>query len=181
LWNALYEGGADVILSGHDHDYERFAPQTPRAKADSAFGIREFVVGTGGRSHYAFAQIKPNSQVRNDDTFGVLLLTLHAASYGWKFVPEAGRTFTDSGSGSCHAQPGAPVLRLRGAATRLSRSGSLHVRALCAARGGPYGPHSPSTACGRRSSRPRGTRPATPGARRSTCASGADRRLLSRV
>ncbi len=102
IWQALYEAGADVVLSGHDHDYERFAPQTPAGTADSRLGIREFVVGTGGRSHYTPGAAIANSQVRNGDTFGVLKLTLKPASYQWQFVPEAGGSFTDSGSGSCH-------------------------------------------------------------------------------
>jgi acid phosphatase type 7 len=101
-WDALYEAGAEVVLNGHDHDYERFGPQTPAGKADSKRGIREFVVGTGGNSLYAFLPPKPNSQVRNVHTYGVLKLTLHPGSYEWKFVPVAGKTFTDSGSDSCH-------------------------------------------------------------------------------
>ena len=101
-WDALYDAGADVVLSGHDHDYERFAPQTSSGVADSARGIREFVVGTGGKNHYSFGTIRANSQVRNSDTNGVLKLTLHPTSYDWKFVPEAGKTFSDSGSASCH-------------------------------------------------------------------------------
>jgi acid phosphatase type 7 len=101
-WDALYEAGAEVVLNGHDHDYERFGPQTPAGKADSKRGIREFVVGTGGNSLYAFLPPKPNSQVRNVHTYGVLKLTLHPRSYEWKFVPVAGKTFTDSGSDSCH-------------------------------------------------------------------------------
>jgi acid phosphatase type 7 len=101
-WDTLYAAGADVVLSGHDHDYERFAPQTSSGVADSARGIREFVVGTGGKSHYRFGTIRSNSQVRNSDTNGVLKLTLHPTSYEWQFVPEAGKTFSDSGSGSCH-------------------------------------------------------------------------------
>jgi len=101
-WDALYAAGADVVLSGHDHDYERFAPQTSSGVADPAQGIREFVVGTGGKSHYAFGTIRANSQVRNSDTNGVLQLTLHPSSYDWQFMPEVGKTFTDSGSGSCH-------------------------------------------------------------------------------
>jgi acid phosphatase type 7 len=101
-WDALYVGGADVVLSGHDHDYERFAPQTSSGVADPARGIREFVVGTGGRSLRAFGTIRANSEVRNSDTYGVLKLTLHTSSYEWQFVPEAGKTFSDSGSGSCH-------------------------------------------------------------------------------
>ena len=101
LWNALYAGRADVVLNGHDHDYERFALQNPSGQADGN-GIREFVVGTGGVSHYTFGTPVPNSQVRDGTSFGVLKLTLHASSYDWKFVAEAGASFTDSGSTSCH-------------------------------------------------------------------------------
>ena len=101
-WDALYEAGAEVVLNGHDHDYERFGPQTPAGEADPKRGIREFVVGTGGNSLYAFLPPKPNSQVRNVDAYGVLKLTLHPDSYEWKFVPVAGKTFTDSGSDGCH-------------------------------------------------------------------------------
>jgi len=103
LWEILYHRGADVIVNGHDHDYERFAPQDPDGKADSQHGIREFVVGTGGKnSHRLFGATQPNSEVRQAYTFGVLKLTLHARSYDWEFVPQAGRLFTDSGSGKCH-------------------------------------------------------------------------------
>ena len=102
IWKALYDGNADVVLTGHDHLYERFGPQTEIGVADPARGIRAFVVGTGGRSHYGFGIPKPNSEVRNSDTYGVLKLTLHANSYDWAFVPEAGKTFTDFGSASCH-------------------------------------------------------------------------------
>ena len=101
-WDALYAAGAEVVLSGHDHDYERFAPQTSSGVADPDRGIREFVVGTGGKSHYAFGNILPNSEARDSGTYGVLKLTLHASSYDWEFVPEAGKTFSDSGSASCH-------------------------------------------------------------------------------
>jgi hypothetical protein len=101
LWDALYAAHADVVLNGHDHDYERFAPQTPSGAA-SASGIREFVVGTGGRSQRAFAAVAPNSQLRNTGTFGVLQLTLRPSGYDWLFRAEAGKTFADSGSASCH-------------------------------------------------------------------------------
>jgi hypothetical protein len=103
LWRILYAGGADIILGGHDHDYERFAPQDPDAKLDNRHGIREFVVGSGGKnSHREFGIPKQNSQIRNADTFGVLKLTLHPSSYDWEFVPETGKTFTDHGNGTCH-------------------------------------------------------------------------------
>ncbi len=100
VWKLLHEKGADVVINGHDHDYERFAPQNPYGQADPS-GIREFVVGTGGTSERAFSALRANSEVRNRDTWGVLKLTLHATSYDWQFVPVAGKTFTDSGSGAC--------------------------------------------------------------------------------
>jgi len=102
LWQALYDYNAELVLNGHDHDYERFAPQDPNGKSDPKRGIREFVVGTGGKSHREFGPTKPNSEVRNNDAYGVLKLTLKAAGYDWQFLPEAGKTFSDSGSGSCH-------------------------------------------------------------------------------
>lgn len=102
FWQALYDFNAELILNGHDHDYERFAPQDPNGNADSKRGIREFVVGTGGKNHREFGIHKVNSEIRNNDTFGVLKMTLKATGYDWKFLPEAGKTFTDSGSGSCH-------------------------------------------------------------------------------
>ena len=102
FWDALYAYGADVVLNGHEHIYERFAPQRPDAVADSVNGIRQFTVGTGGRSHYTIGTVKANSEVRNGSTYGVLKLTLHATTYDWQFVPVAGATFTDSGTGKCH-------------------------------------------------------------------------------
>jgi hypothetical protein len=103
LFQDLYDNGADVVLSAHDHDYERFQPQTPAGAVDSARGIREFVVGTGGESHHPFSySMLPNEVVRNDNTFGVIRLTLHSGSYDWKFQPIAGQSFTDSGTASCH-------------------------------------------------------------------------------
>jgi hypothetical protein len=102
FWDVLYEFDADVVMGGHDHDYERFAPQTPTGGADNARGIREFVVGTGGRALYSLGTLKANSQVFNSNTYGVLKLTLSAGAYSWQFIPIAGQTFTDSGSASCH-------------------------------------------------------------------------------
>jgi hypothetical protein len=101
LYQALYDANADLILVGHDHDYERFAPQNAVGGLDTTRGIRQFVVGTGGRSHYATIPIT-NSEVANSDTFGLLKLTLTASGYSWQFLPEAGHTFTDSGSTACH-------------------------------------------------------------------------------
>ncbi|HTA58760.1 MAG TPA: metallophosphoesterase [Candidatus Baltobacteraceae bacterium] len=102
FWQALYDFNAELILNGHDHDYERFAPQDPNGNADPKRGIREFVVGTGGKNHREFGIHKANSEVRNNTAFGVLKLTLKPTGYDWKFIPEAGKSFTDSGSGSCH-------------------------------------------------------------------------------
>ena len=102
LFQALYNANADVVLGGHAHDYERFAPQNPSGELDNARGIRQFVVGTGGAFFTSIGTPKPNSQVRQNNTYGVLKLTLHPTSYDWQFVPEAGKTFTDSGTGSCH-------------------------------------------------------------------------------
>jgi acid phosphatase type 7 len=102
FWTLLYSYHADVILNGHAHIYERFAPQTPSGTADSSHGIRQFTVGTGGANHTTIGTVAANSQVRNATTFGVLRLTLHSGSYSWKFVPQSGQTFTDSGSTACH-------------------------------------------------------------------------------
>ncbi len=101
FWQALYAAHAEIVLSGHDHDYERFAPQTPSG-ASAADGIRQFVVGTGGRSYYQLGRAKSNSQVRAAGTFGVLQLTLRTGGYDFRFVPQAGGGFSDSGSGTCH-------------------------------------------------------------------------------
>jgi glycosyl hydrolase family 99/fibronectin type III domain protein len=101
FWSDLYAAGAEIVLNGHDHDYERFAPQSPAQVADPA-GIREFVVGTGGRGLRPVAAAIANSEVINTGTFGVLELTLHATSYDWHFAPVAGNAFSDAGSQACH-------------------------------------------------------------------------------
>ena len=101
LWQTFYEAGAELVINGHEHNYERFAPMNAAGQAD-VLGLREFVVGTGGRNHYSFGTILTNSQVRDDTSFGVLKLSLHPGSYDWQFIPVAGSTFTDSGSGTCH-------------------------------------------------------------------------------
>jgi hypothetical protein len=103
FFNALYEAGADVLLTGHNHNFERFAPQGPGNVLNPISGIREFVVGTGGRDLQGFrAALAPNSELRDSETYGVLTLRLHPSSYDWRFVPEPGRPFTDSGSQACH-------------------------------------------------------------------------------
>jgi hypothetical protein len=102
FWVALYEAGAEIVIVGHDHHYERFAPQDPAGRRHDARGIREFVVGTGGASLRRVGSPIANSEVRRDDTHGVLELTLRHDGYDWRFVPVAGAHFTDQGSASCH-------------------------------------------------------------------------------
>ena len=102
LWQALYDYNADVVVVGHDHNYQRFAPQTPSGAPDPVRGMREFVAGTGGRSHYSFSTPIANTEAYNTDTWGVLKLTLDAASYSWEFIPITGGTYRDSGTGACH-------------------------------------------------------------------------------
>jgi acid phosphatase type 7 len=105
LWEDLYAAHADLVLAGHEHSYERFAPQDPEGKADPENGIREIVAGTGGRSHDLLGFATPNSEVREWDTYGVLKLTLSPGKYSWEFIPEEGKTFHDAGSGVCHNHP----------------------------------------------------------------------------
>jgi hypothetical protein len=103
LWEILHDADVDVLLSGHSHDYERFAPLSASGDVDPANGIRQFVVGTGGAFFTGGISTRiPGSEVAQNDTFGVLMLTLHPSSYDWRFVPIAGRSFTDSGSTACH-------------------------------------------------------------------------------
>jgi len=102
VFQALYDAGAEIVIVGHDHEYERFAPQTPNGASNPAAGIRQFVVGTGGAGLYSFATPLPNSEVRDATSHGVLKLTLSDGSYTWEFIPVAGDSFTDSGSGTCH-------------------------------------------------------------------------------
>ena len=123
FWDVLHRAGADVVLSGDAHDYERFAPQDPAGNLDPAGGIRAFVVGTGGVFFTGWSKLKPNSEMRNNDTFGVLALTLHPNSYEWRFVPEAGKTFTDTGAGVCHGRaPGFAPSKAPPPAKRAPRS-----------------------------------------------------------
>src|SRR5687767_2353411 len=116
VWDALYANGVEVVLNGNYKFYERFAPQTPAGTADDAYGIRQFVVGTGGAGSTSFGTIRALSEARSTGTHGVLKLTLDANAYNWEFVSVAGKTFTDAGSGTCHpapppvAQPGGPYV-----------------------------------------------------------------------
>jgi hypothetical protein len=109
-WEVLYAADADVVLNGHVHNYERFAPQTPSGVADPAQGIREFVVGTGGKSLNSFVSPVANSEVRDASTYGVLKLTLHPTSYDWQFVRAPNATIIgDTGSASCEADGTTPT------------------------------------------------------------------------
>ncbi len=98
----LAEGGVDVVVNGHDHIYERFAPVDKHGNRNTMTGMRQFIVGTGGATPYELRREAPHSEVRNTSTFGVLKLTLKSGGYDWKFVPVQGSKFTDAGSGSCH-------------------------------------------------------------------------------
>ena len=100
-WNDLYAAHAEIVLNGHDHDYERFSEQSPYGLA-SPDGIREFVVGTGGATPRSFHVLKPNSEKRIEGKFGVLFLTLNPHSYSWRFIPVVGRLALDSGTQSTH-------------------------------------------------------------------------------
>jgi hypothetical protein len=123
FWEALYAAKADVVLNGHVHNYEHFFPQTPSGKKDLEQGIREFVVGTGGYSLNAF-KISPltNTKVRDASANGVLKLTLHPTGYDWEFVPEAGKTFSDSGSDTCEPDGTTPTDPVPGPPTVISTS-----------------------------------------------------------
>ena len=103
IWNDLYDAGADLVLVAHKHSYERLAALDKAGNVDNARGMREIIVGTGGDDHAGRALGRIGSQVRNFDSFGVLKLTMHPTGYDFQFVPEAGRVFTDAGSGTCHA------------------------------------------------------------------------------
>lgn len=97
LYKILYQHGVSVLVSGHDHIYERFAPQNPEGKAD-AKGVRQFIAGTGGGPLYRIGAVKPNSEVRNGNSHGVLAFTLNPTSCEWEFRPVDGQTFRDRGS-----------------------------------------------------------------------------------
>jgi acid phosphatase type 7 len=109
FWNVLYSHGATLVLAGHDHIYERFAPQDPSGDDDPERGIRQFIVGTGGATLGGFAGTAPHSEVRNNRAYGVLELTLRSGGYDWRFVSVDGDSFTDSGSDRCRGTAPAPA------------------------------------------------------------------------
>jgi hypothetical protein len=104
FWSKLYKYGADVVLNGHQHSYERFAPMKKDGSRDDNFGIREFIVGTGGYEHVDFENTWATSEFRNNTDYGVLKLTLLPTSYAWTFVSITGQPI-DSGTGTCHGKP----------------------------------------------------------------------------
>lgn len=114
VWDVLYGAGVELVLNGNYKFYERFAPQTPAGTRDDAYGVREFIIGTGGAGNSSFGTVRAHSEARSTGTHGVLKVTLDANAYGWEFVPVAGKTYTDAGSGTCHpappplAKPGGP-------------------------------------------------------------------------
>src|SRR3989440_9685769 len=136
LWDTLYAYGADVVLNGHKHSYERLGPESPSQRSDTLYGIRAFVVGTGGTGLDGGSPPPvPNSEVRNTTTWGVLKLTLNTGGYSWQFIPVAGQSFADAGSGLGHDAPSAvnhppsavaagPYSGAEGAAVSLDGSGS---------------------------------------------------------
>ncbi|HRE48939.1 MAG TPA: metallophosphoesterase [Aggregatilineales bacterium] len=103
LWEVLYDYGVDVIVNGHVHNYERFAPLDPMGTLDRARGIRQFIVGTGGasRSRNILNKRKPYSEAYDKTSLGVIVFTLYADRYVWEFVPAAGFTYRDQGSARC--------------------------------------------------------------------------------
>lgn len=102
VWNLLYQYGADLVLNGHSHTYQRFAPLDPGGNIDRAQGLRQIIAGTGGKGFSGLLPGGPEVEASQNHTYGVLRLTLHAGSYDWEFVPEAGKTWTDSGTTACH-------------------------------------------------------------------------------
>ena len=102
IWADVHAGGVDVVLSGHDHDYERFAPLDAAGRPQPRGGVRSFIVGTGGVGLRRFRATAAGSEVRQNTTFGVLALTLRPTGYDWRFVPVGGSAFRDSGSDTCH-------------------------------------------------------------------------------
>ncbi|MCP2327730.1 hypothetical protein HDA40_006237 [Hamadaea flava] len=102
FFEVLYAHGVELNLSGHNHNYERFKPLDGSGEVDLERGVLPIVVGTGGASHYGFDRVRPHSVVRNEDTYGVLKLALRPDSYAYQFMPVTGKSFTDSGSGTCH-------------------------------------------------------------------------------
>ncbi|MFL5758933.1 MAG: metallophosphoesterase [Thermomicrobiales bacterium] len=122
IWQALYDNGADVVLNGHDHDYEQFSPLDPNGNMDMAFGIREFVVGTGGHNIGGAGMMQPNSEVFSLSSFGVFKMTVHANSFEWQFDPASGWPSIPGagGSANCHEKKAAAAEPMIGSISGLS-------------------------------------------------------------
>ncbi len=112
IFEVMYEYGVEIVLNGHDHDYERFAPQTPDAERDGEYGVRQFVVGTGGIDLREFGDVQSNSEARNNTVHGVLRLELNPDAYTWEFLPVEGKDYEDSGEGTCHDAPSAGTVNV---------------------------------------------------------------------
>ena len=104
LWDVLYAAGVDLVINGHEHFYERFAPQTPRGALDHAFGIRQFIVGTGGAEFHRSGPRAPQSELVIEEALGVIKLTLRPTEYDWEFI-DVDHVVRDSGSDRCHGKP----------------------------------------------------------------------------
>jgi hypothetical protein len=102
LYQLFYRAGGELVLVGHSHFYERFARMDSQKHLDSAYGFRQIIVGTGGRSGQLFGTIRPHSEVHAGNVFGVIKLTLRLSDYSWEFIPIPGYPFTDSGTDTCH-------------------------------------------------------------------------------
>ena len=102
FWDALHEAGVELVVNGHEHDYQRFVPLDPAGVPDEAAGIRQIIAGTGGAALRPFERDDPAIAARETGTYGVLRLELAPGSYAWEFVPVPGSTFEDAGTGTCH-------------------------------------------------------------------------------
>ncbi len=146
FWQILYDAGAEIVLSGHEHNYERFAPQDSAGVAD-ANGIRQFVVGTGGAGTFTLQPPIANSEASNDQTLGVLKLTLNPTSYDWEFIPVAGETYTDSGSAACLTDNIPPVAGDDNASTLEDTTVTIDATANDSDPDGSLDPTSANTTC----------------------------------
>ncbi|MDP9108608.1 MAG: metallophosphoesterase, partial [Pseudomonadota bacterium] len=104
-WQLLAAAGVDLVLSGHDHDYERFAPQDLDGQPNPRDGMRQFVVGTGGAELSPFRLMRANSLIANNTNYGVLRMELKPDGYTWQFMPVADGTLQDAGSARCRSKP----------------------------------------------------------------------------
>jgi hypothetical protein len=124
VWQVLYEAGVEIVLNGHEHHYERFAPLTPAGHRDDDFGIRQFVVGTGGKTNYRAKKQLEHSEMQIDGLPGILALRLLPDRYEWQFIPAVETTFRDSGTGECHDTPGSEPRRVPARVTAAQSSGA---------------------------------------------------------